>query len=76
MNIEKQNSAAAPPSRNLKVEAQGDRWRGFRPKIRLMGLWLKRAGFLPDSRVEVVFVKRGVIQLRAFEKAHVDTDRD
>jgi hypothetical protein len=41
-----------------------------------MGLWLKRAGFLPDSRVEVTFVERGVIQLRAFEETSVDTNRD
>jgi hypothetical protein len=33
--------------RTLKIEADGDRWKGIKPKIRLMGRWLERAGFRP-----------------------------
>ena len=53
-----------PPSRLLKIEEDGDRWRGIRPKIRLMGRWLERAGFLPGHRVCVTSVAPGIIELR------------
>lgn len=40
--------------RRLKIEADGDRWKGFiKPKIRLMGYWLERAGFKPSTHVHV-----------------------
>ena len=53
------------PIRKLKIEADGDFWRGLmRPKIRLMGRWLERAGFSPGSRVHVTCVAPGVIELR------------
>jgi hypothetical protein len=55
--------------RTLKIEADGDRWRGrIRPKIRLMGNWLKHAGFNPEGRVEVTCLAPGLLQLRASEK--------
>lgn len=52
--------------RTLKIEADGDSWRGcIKPKIRLMGRWLERAGFRPDTRVQVTCITHGVIELRS-----------
>ena len=52
--------------RLLKIEADGDSWKGFiKPKIRLTGRWLERAGFKPGHRVRVVCVAPGVIELRS-----------
>jgi hypothetical protein len=32
--------------RSLKIEEEGDRWKApVKPKIRLIGRWLERAGF-------------------------------
>ena len=43
-----------PSVRKLKIEADGDFWKGLaKPKIRLMGRWLERAGFSPGSHVQV-----------------------
>jgi hypothetical protein len=57
---------AEPSVRQLKIEAEGDAWKGlFKPKIRLMGRWLERAGFKPGKRVQVVCVAPGVIELRS-----------
>ena len=54
------------PIRKLKIEEAGDFWRGLTiPKIRLMGRWLERAGFLPGELVSVTGVAPGVIELRA-----------
>ncbi len=54
------------PDRMLKIEETGDSWKGvIKPKIRLMGRWLDKAGFKPGSRVQVVCVGPGVIQLRS-----------
>ena len=54
-------------SRNLKIEEDGDRWRGIKPKIRLRGYWLERAGFKPGSRVSVNCIAPGVMELRSNE---------
>jgi hypothetical protein len=55
-----------PPVRTLKIEADGDFWKGLmKPKIRLMGRWLERAGFRPGNRVHVTCVAPGVIELRS-----------
>jgi hypothetical protein len=54
------------PVRTLKVEADGDSWKGLiKPKIRLMGYWLERAGFKPGTRVCVTCLGSGVIELRS-----------
>ena len=54
------------PDRELQIEADGDSWNGLaKPKIRLMGRWLERAGFRPGSRVQVTCVAPGVIELRS-----------
>ena len=54
-----------PSVRLLKIEADGDRWKGIKPKIRLMGQWLERAGFKPGTRVSVRCLDSGVIELRS-----------
>jgi len=55
-----------PPVRTLKIEADGDAWKGvLKAKIRLMGRWLERAGFRPGTRVRVTCVAPGVIELRS-----------
>jgi hypothetical protein len=54
------------PIRILKIEEDGDRWKGLmKPKIRLMGRWLERAGFSPGNRVRVACIAPGVIELRS-----------
>lgn len=54
----------APAVRTLKIEEDGDRWKGIKPKIRLTGRWLERAGFNPGNRVHVKCLAPGVIELR------------
>jgi hypothetical protein len=55
-----------PAIRKLKIEADGDSWKGLiKPKIRLTGRWLERAGFSPGSHVQVVCVAPGFIELRS-----------
>jgi hypothetical protein len=55
-------------SRTLKIEADGDHWKGkIKPKIRLQGLWLERAGFKPGNRVSVQCLATGIMELRAHE---------
>jgi hypothetical protein len=57
---------ATPLPRQLKIEESGDAWKGLiKPKIRLMGRWLEQAGFKPGTRVHVVCVAPGVIELRS-----------
>ena len=57
-----------PSVRTLKIEAHGDSWKGLtKPKIRLIGRWLERAGFRPGNRVHVTCVAPGVIELRSSE---------
>lgn len=58
-------STASQPDRTLKIKAGGDRWKGFKPKIRLMGHWLEHAGFKPGTRVSVRCIGSGVIELRS-----------
>jgi hypothetical protein len=51
--------------RNLKIEETGDFFRRtVRPKIRLTGQWLERAGFKPGHRVQVELTGEGVLTLR------------
>ena len=59
------NVAPHTPVRTLKIEADGDRWRGVKPKIRLMGYWLERAGFKPGKRVHITCVAPGMLELRS-----------
>ena len=52
--------------RTLKIEEDGDYFSGrIKPKIRLTGHWLERAGFKPGTRVSVKCLGSGVIELRS-----------
>jgi len=52
-------------TRSLKIEATGDFFKGHvKPKIRLTGNWLERAGFAPGHRVQVNCVAPGIMELR------------
>jgi hypothetical protein len=52
--------------RRLKIEAEGDAWKSaFKPKIRLIGRWLEKAGFKPDTHVNVRCLSPGIIELRS-----------
>jgi len=64
-----------PSVRKLKIEAEGDTWKGrIKPKIRLMGRWLERAGFRPGNHVHVTCVAPGMIELRS-SNASMDESR-
>jgi hypothetical protein len=55
-----------PAVRKLKIEETGDYWKKqLKPKIRLTGHWLERAGFKPGSHVWVRCVAPGVLELRS-----------
>ena len=60
-------------ARNLKIEAIGDfAYRKIKPRIRLSGHWLERAGFKPGHRVEINSAKTGelTLQFRESESAY------
>ena len=60
------NAQPLQAGRQLKIEEEGDAWKGsIKPKIRLMGRWLERAGFRPGHRVHVICVAPGVLELRS-----------
>ena len=66
----------APKPRRLKIEEDGDPWRGtVRPKIRLKGCWLEQAGFKQGNHVSVKFVASGVIELRTSDAALMLNDK-
>jgi hypothetical protein len=49
----------------LKIEEEGDfAANRIKPKIRLMGRWLEKAGFRPGGRVQVICRAPGIIELR------------
>jgi hypothetical protein len=57
-------------NRKLKIEEHGTEFKGvIKPKIRLIGRWLERAGFKPGSHVEVVCLAPGVLELRSADVA-------
>ena len=60
-------------TRTLKIEEDGDRWkRRMKPKIRLGGKWLERAGFKPGSFVTVTQVADGILELRCERNSELD----
>lgn len=64
------------PVRMLKIEADGDSWKGpVKPKIRLIGRWLERAGFRPGHRVHVTCIAAGVIELRSLDSFSVSESK-
>ena len=55
--------------RSLKIEAEGDPRKGaVKPKIRLMGRWLERAGFKPGQRVSINLLAPGIVELRSEDR--------
>ncbi len=49
-------------TRSLKIEATGDFWRRkIKPRIRLTGYWLERAGLKPGHRVQIRLVEPGIL---------------
>ncbi len=62
--------------RTLKVEATGDFWKGrVKPKIRLVGKWLERAGFSAGNKVAVMCVAPGIIELRAIDRVNLPENK-
>ena len=63
------NKPEQKTTRTLKIEEDGDRYDGgIKPKIRLRGNWLERAGFKPGTRVAVTCVAHGIIKLQSFDQ--------
>ena len=59
--------------RTLKIEAVGDFAAGkIKPKIRLKGHWLERAGFKPGHWVEIHSFKTGELTLQFKEQTSVN----
>jgi hypothetical protein len=59
-------------TRTLKIEEDGDpHYGGIKPKIRLRGNWLERAGFKPGTRVAVTCIAHGIIELHSFGEASI-----
>ena len=57
-------------TRTLKIEAVGDfAYRRIKPRIRLSGQWLERAGFRPGHRVEIFPSKPGELSLQFKEES-------
>jgi hypothetical protein len=57
-------------SRSLKVEATGDFWRGkIKPRIRIAGKWLEKAGFKPGHRVQILVEQPGSLTLRFLDQS-------
>ena len=51
--------------RSLKIEVVGDFvYRKIKPRIRLSGQWLEKAGFKPGHRVEIHLLKTGELTLQ------------
>ena len=60
------------PAHTLKIEAIGDfAGRKIKPRIRLSGHWLERAGFKPGHRVSILMSKPGELTLQFREMAIV-----
>jgi hypothetical protein len=58
--------------RHLKIEPIGDFFRGkIKPRIRITGHWLERAGFKPGHRVEIRVEQPGTMTLRFLEQSGV-----
>ena len=63
-------------TRTLKIEAIGDfAYRRIKPRIRLSGQWLEKAGFRPGYRVEISSSKPGELSLQLRRNAPSQTIR-
>ena len=67
-----------PKTRILKIEAIGDfAYNKVKPRIRLTGQWLEKAGFKPGHRVEISSLRSGELSLQFKEQAQPgDENRD
>lgn len=64
-----------PHTRSLAVEAIGDPWRGqIKPRIRIAGQRLERAGFKPGHRFEVRLEQPGTLTLRFLDQSNPQAD--
>ena len=55
--------------RKLKVEEVGDFWRkNTKPRIRLSGKWMMKAGILPNNYVKVSNPQPGMLVLQLVEE--------
>jgi hypothetical protein len=62
-------------TRILKIEAIGDfAYRKIKPRIRLSGHWLEKAGFKPGNRVEISSSKPGELSLQFKEEGPKSDD--
>jgi hypothetical protein len=62
-------------TRTLKIEANGDfAYRKIKPRIRLSGQWLEKAGFKPGHRVEISPSKPGELPLQFKEESPKSDD--
>ena len=62
-------------TRSLQIESCGDFWRrDIKPKIRLTGKWLERAGFKPGHRVTVEIGQPGTLTLHFLEQSSPPRD--
>ncbi len=63
------NSNPYPKIRRLKIEEDGDPWKGkVRSKIRLKGCWLEQAGFKHGNFVRVTCVAAGIMELHSSDQ--------
>ena len=68
-SVGKRGEAVSPKARSLKIEAIGDFvYRRIKPRIRLSGQWLERAGFKPGHRVEISSPNPGELSLQFKEE--------
>ena len=67
--VVKETLGPGPSVRRLKIEADGDAWKGIKPKIRLRGRWLEQAGFSPGQHVHITSIAPGVMELRSSDVA-------
>lgn len=67
--VESEAESANEKARTLKIEAVGDfAGHDVKPRIRLGGQWLERAGFKPGHRVEISSSKPGELSLQFKEE--------
>jgi Toxin SymE, type I toxin-antitoxin system len=61
--------------RTLKIEAIGDfAYHKIKPRIRLSGQWLEKAGFKPGHRVEITSSQPGALSLQFKEECSKPDD--
>jgi hypothetical protein len=63
--------------RSLKIEAIGDfAYRKIKPRIRLSGHWLEKAGFKPGHRAVIHVEKPGELTLRFEEQMPINSSTE